>query len=351
MSATTNEFLALSSKLSKVFENVLKRDAVASTVRGYERDFGRDEAESLERRKREYKALTNQYYDLVTDFYEYGWGKSFHFAPRASDESFPESLVRHQRYLAQRLALQPGMRVVDLGCGVGGPLREIARFTGATIVGVNNNGYQLERARTLTDEAGLGRLAEYLKCDFMHMDAPDESFNAAYAIEATIHAPSKVGCYGEVFRVLKPGGCFAAYEYCLTSRFDPDNRRHQRIKSDLEVGGALPDIPFPHQIDDALRRVGFELLEARDLNENAGPGIPWYQPLAGSRLSLAGFRSSRPGRMVTHGTLQLLEALRIVPEGTVRVSGLLNLCAAAMVASGRLGIFTPMYLVHARKPQ
>ena len=341
----------MSSNLSSILRKALKRDAVASTVRGYERVYGSDEARRLEQRKTYYKNLTNQYYDLVTDFYEYGWGRSFHFAPRAPNESFPESLARHERYLAHRLALRPGMRVADLGCGVGGPLREIARFSGATIVGVNNNEYQLDRARKLTDEAGLGHLAEFHRCDFMHMDAPDESFDAAYAIEATVHAPTKVGCYGEVFRVLKPGGCFAAYEYCLTGRFDPDNPRHQQIKSDLEVGGALPDIAFPHQVDDALRQVGFELLENEDLAEKAGSGIPWYQPLAGSRFSFAGFRSSKAGRMATHGTLQLLEALTIVPKGTVRVSGLLNLCAMAMVASGRLGIFTPMYFVHARKPQ
>ena len=182
-------------------------------------------------------------------------------------------------------------------------------------------------------------------------DVAGSSFNAGYAIEATVHAPSKVGCYGEVFRVLKPGGCFAAYEYCLTSRFDPNNPRHRKIKSDLEVSGALPDVALPHQVDDALRQVGFELLESRDLAENPGPGIPWYQPLAGSRFSFASFRSSRVGRLATHCALQLMEALGIVPKGTVRVSGLLNLCATAMVACGRLGIFTPMCFVYARKPQ
>ena len=182
-------------------------------------------------------------------------------------------------------------------------------------------------------------------------DVAGSSFDAAYAIEATIHAPSKVGCYGEVFRVLKPGGCFAAYEYCLTSRFDPNNPRHRKIKSDLEVGGALPDVALPQQVDDALWQVGFELLESGDLAEKAGPGIPWYQPLAGSRFSFAGCRSSRAGRLATHGTLQLMEALGIVPQGTVRVSTLLNLCAKAYVACGRLGIFTPMYFVYARKPQ
>ena len=331
---------------------MLKREPVASTVRSYERGFGHDEAGSPDRRKSEYEDLTNKYYDLVTGFFEYGWGKSFRFAPRAPNESFAQSIARHERNMAERLALSPGMRVADLGCGVGGPLREIARFSGATIIGVNNNEYQVERARKLTDEAGLGHLAEFLKCDFMHMDAEDDSFDAAYSIEATApHAPSKVGCYAEVFRVLRPGGCFAAYEYCMTSRFDPNNPRHRQIKNDIEVGGGLQDIVFPHQLDEALRQAGFELLEGADLNEQAEPGVPWYQPLAGSRFSFASFRSTSGGRIVTHGTLQLLEALGIVPKGTVRVHGLLNLCATAMVAAGRLGIFTPMYLVHARKPQ
>ena len=194
-------------------------------------------------------------------------------------------------------------------------------------------------------------MAESRKCDFMHMDVPDNCFDAAFAIEATVHAPSKVDCYSEVFRVLKPGGFFAAYEYCLTDRYDPNNPRHRQLKFDLEIGGGLPDIAYPHQIDDALRQAGFESLEFKDLAENPGPGIPWYHPLVGSRFSLAGFRRSELGRMATHRTLQLLEVLRMVPQGTVRVSGILNLCAAAMAESGRLGLFTPMYFLYAGKPQ
>ena len=268
----------MSSNLSGILRNALKRDAVVSTARSYERVYGSDEAGNLEQRKTAYKDLTNKYYDLVTDFYEYGWGDSFHFAPRAPNESFPDSLARHQRYLAQRLALRPGMRVVDLGCGVGGPLREIARVSGAVIVGVNNNEYQLERARKLTDEAGLGHLAEFLKCDFMHMDAPDESFDAAFSIESTVHAPTKVDCCGEVFRVLKPGGCFAAYEYCLTSRFDPNNPRHQKIKTDLEIGAALPDIAFPTKSTTHCGRSDSSCWKAETWLRKRGQAFPGTSP-------------------------------------------------------------------------
>ena len=79
-------------------------------------------------------------------------------------------------------------------------------------------------------------------------------------------------------RLLKPGGVFAAYEYCVTDRFDPDDPDHRRLKSDMEHSGALPDMARPHEVDDALREVGFELTEPRDLAAEAPPGIPWYQP-------------------------------------------------------------------------
>jgi sterol 24-C-methyltransferase len=105
-----------------------------------------------------------------------------------------------------------------------------------------------------------------------------------------------------------------------------------------------------HTVDEALKTVGSEVPETRDLAVQAGSSIPWYQPLAGSGFSIAGFPSSRIGRWATQQSLRVLEALHIVPQGTVRVSETLELCAKAMVKAGRLGIFTPMYFIHARKP-
>ncbi len=335
-------------KLSKSLKDNQGASGVASTVSEYERRFTVDQRDGSP--IADFTTVNNLYYDLVTEFFELGWGRSFHFAPRVPGESFKASLARHEHYLAHRLGLGPGMVVADLGCGVGGPLIEIARFTGAKIVGVNSNGYQLERARRLVDDAGLSHLAEFLHGDFLDIDAPDESFDAAYSIEATCCAPDKVSIYAEVFRLLKPGACFGAYEYCMTDRFDAQDPIQRRIKHDMQLGGGLPVIDDMATVDRALRSVGFEVLETRDLTQQTGPSIPWYEPLAGSGVSLAAFRSSRLGRWVTHNSVRALEALRIAPKGTTRVAATLNLCATAMVEAGRLGIFTPMYLVHARKP-
>ena len=337
-------------KLRNLLRDALGRDAVASTVRNYEQDFGGKQSGSLRSGTVNEESIAKDYYNLVTDLYEWGWGQSFHFAPRAPGETFAASLARHEHYIAHRLGLGPGMRVVDVGCGVGGPLCEIARFSGATIVGLNISSYQLDRASILVAEAGVAHLAEFLQSDFMKIDTPDDAFDAAYAIESTVHTADKAGVFGEVFRVLRPGSCFAAYEYCLTDRFDAGDVLHQQIKAELELGGALSDIAHPRQIDSALAQVGFELLEAKDLSVNPGPGPPWYHPLDGSRFSLTGFRRSRVGRRATNGTLRMLEALRVVPKGTLQVAKLLDQCAAAMVDAGKLGIFTPMYFVLARKP-
>ncbi len=338
-------------KLTDVLKGNQPTNGAAPDVREYETDFTEARRETLEVKQNESRKIAELYYDLVTDFYEFGWGRSFHFAPRVPGESFKASLARHEHFLAHSLGLRPGMVVADIGCGVGGPLIEIARFSGAKIVGINTNGYQIERARKLTEETGLAHLAEFLQCDFGNIDAPDNTFDAVYDIEATCHAPDKVGVYGEVLRVLKPGACFGAYEYCMTDRFDPNNAEHLRIKADIEWGGALLDIDDFATVDDALRTVGFEVLETRNLIEQPGPQIPWYEPLTGSGVSFASFRSSKFGRAVTTNTLRLLETLRIVPRGSVNVSQKLNTCAAAMAEAGRLGIFTPMYFLHARKPE
>jgi sterol 24-C-methyltransferase len=60
--------------------------------------------------------MINHYYDLVTDFYEYGWGQSFHFANRGARESFDASIARHEHFLAFRMRLDKGMKVLDVGC-------------------------------------------------------------------------------------------------------------------------------------------------------------------------------------------------------------------------------------------
>jgi len=315
------------------------------------RDWYREDAGGgVESRKANYAELVNHYYDLATDFYEFGWGQSFHFAPRDPGESLADSILRHELRLALGMGLRPGVHVLDVGCGVGGPARNIARFADVQVTGLNNNAYQVERASKLTREAGLDGKCAYLEGDFMDIPAEAASYDAAYAIEATCHAPDRVGVYSEVFRVLRPGSIFAGYEWCLTDRYSDADAEHREIKKGIEIGDGLPDLIHTSKVLEALKQAGFEEVEGRDLAGEGDPNKPWYYPLSGQELSLGGFPRTKPGRFLSHSAVRLLERLRIAPRGATEVSEFLNLAADALVGGGRLGIFTPLFSFWARKP-
>ncbi|MBK8592432.1 MAG: methyltransferase domain-containing protein [Sandaracinaceae bacterium] len=332
---------------------------VTSTLRSYLRFFRdgqagqdtRDAQQAHAERHSDYAAMVNQYYDLATDFYERGWGKSFHFAPRFEGEAFAASLARHEHYLALRLGLRAGQTALDVGCGVGGPMRAIARFSGANVDGVNNNNYQLEKLARYNAEARLDHLCRGIKGDFMKMPLADQSYDAAYAVEATCHAPDRVGVYSEIARVLKPGGRFAVYEWCLTDRYDGSNPTHRTIKRDIESGDSLPDMISTHAVLDAVRKAGLVVEDSTDLAQSGDASTPWYLPLEGERgLNFTSVRRSAPGRFVSNRMIGLFEQLKVIPEGSKAVSDMLNVGADALIQGGRAGIFTPCFFVLARKP-
>eukprot|EP01089_Gocevia_fonbrunei_P006848 TRINITY_DN17865_c0_g1_i1.p1 TRINITY_DN17865_c0_g1~~TRINITY_DN17865_c0_g1_i1.p1 ORF type:complete len:383 (-),score=100.18 TRINITY_DN17865_c0_g1_i1:29-1069(-) len=304
---------------------------------------------TVEDRNKNYMPLVNQFYDLVTTFYEFGWGQSFHFAPRRNWESFEASIYRHEFYLAHRLELTKGKKVIDVGCGVGGPARNIANFSEAQVVGLNNNSYQLTRARKHAQDGGVSDLVSFIQNDFMKMDVENESFDAAYSIESTCHAPDKVGVYSEIYRVLKPGALYGSYEWVMTDKFEPDNAAHVQIKEGIEKGNGVPDLQQPGKIIAALKEAGFEVIEYKDMAYKADPSYPWFLPLSGS-FSLAGWKHTRIGRYFTNRAVALLETIKIAPKGTTEVSNLLMATADDLVNGGRQEIFTPMLFFLVRKP-
>lgn len=153
---------------------------------------------------------------MATEFYEYGWGQSFHFATKYKGESFDASIARHEYWLASKIGIKKGDVVLDVGCGVGGPLRNIARFTGAKVIGLTINEYQVRRANKLNAQMNVQAIAEVSQGDFMNIPFPPNTFDNVYAIEATCHAPDRTGCFKQVFNVLKEGGHFGGYEWCMT---------------------------------------------------------------------------------------------------------------------------------------
>lgn len=299
-------------------------------------------------RQENYNEVVNSYYDIATDFYEYGWGTSFHFANRDVGESLYQSIARHEHYLALKLKLGDQSNVIDVGCGVGGPAREIHRFSGASVTGITLNEYQVERARRHTQARDHPKV-QFYQADFMKIPFKNESYNSAYAIESTCHAPNRVGVFSEIGRVLKKDSLFGAYEWCLTPKFDANNATHNLMKKLIEEGNGLPDLISCSDVLQAVKDAGFSIVEATDLAKDERFEIPWYQPLQSSYITFEGFRMNKIGRVFTSAMVYVLEALRLAPKGTVVAHDFLINAAVGLVGGGELDIFTPMYFILAKK--
>ena len=301
----------------------------------------------------DHTATVREYYDLCSEFMVFGWGESLHFAPLSPRESLEESKVRHQRLMIDKLELREGMTVIDIGCGIGGPMRRVVREAGVRVVGLNNNEIQLDKAKSLNAEAGIGHMVDYMACSFMDMSAAaNGTFDRAYAIESTCHAPDKAGAFAEIYRVLKPGALFWGQEMCMTDEFDSEDDRHRAIKQDLMRGIALKDIATMGEVNLALEAAGFQVVEGRDhAVEEDGPTTPWYQPMEARGGTLDKVMRRTPlGRKLIIGASMLAEAAGAFPKGSADVVGLMDRTAKAYVAGGRTGIFTPLYCFLAHKP-
>ncbi|KAK7341125.1 hypothetical protein VNO80_24050 [Phaseolus coccineus] len=94
-------------KEMEINRNIMKKRNVYFMYEKYHACYGGEEEE----RKANYADMVNKYYDLATTFYEFGWGQSFHFAPRCKGESLSESIKRHEHFLALQLGLKAGQKV------------------------------------------------------------------------------------------------------------------------------------------------------------------------------------------------------------------------------------------------
>lgn len=231
-------------------------------------------------------------------------------------------------------------------------MRNIQHFTGADITGVTINQYQVKVGNQYCEQKNMQNKCRILQGDFQDLtnQFPAESFDAAYAIEATCHSPDRRACFKGIHHCLKTGGLFAAIEWALLPLFDESNSDHVRLKEGIEVGNGLPTIATTNVIVEDMELSGFEVLDVFDTNRgmNNKLEIPWFQTLFGS-FTLHGFRMTRMGRICTHIIVSALELFGIAPKGSARVSALLNATALDLVAAGRIGIFTPCLFILAKK--
>ena len=135
---------------------------------------------------------------------------------RAAKAAFVHELVRWSGLDR----LPPGSRVLDVGCGIGGSARILARDYGFEVLGISISPAQIARARELTPADLPG--CRFAVMDALALDLPDggpaSGFDAVWSVEAGPHMPDKQRYADEMLRVLKPGGCLAVADW---NRRDP----------------------------------------------------------------------------------------------------------------------------------
>ena len=115
------------------------------------------------------------------------------------------------QHVLDRLDVGPGMRLLDVGCGIGGASRMAAMY-GAQVTGIDLSAEFVDAATVLTDRVGLAERATFVTTDGESMPLEDGSFDAAVMVHVGMNVPDKEALFAEVHRVLRPGGTFAVYE-------------------------------------------------------------------------------------------------------------------------------------------
>ena len=198
------------------------------------------------------------YYELLGDLYRAAWGDSIHFSVFRDGESRDEAALATERMLADEGGFGPGMSVLDVGCGSGGPAMTIAEHSGARVTGIDLVPRHVALARGKAAERGLADRTAFVQGDATSLPFEDASFDHVYAIESAYHATDKARFYAECARVLRPGGCFVGTDWLhgdgsadeeRTRQLEAVRRHHaipsliglDAVRAHLEESGLVPE--------------------------------------------------------------------------------------------------------------
>lgn len=200
-----------------------------------------------------------EYDDNLMALLEALWGEGF-MSPGGTDEV--------DRYL-NGVDLRD-LTVLDIGCGLGGiDIHLIKQHQVAKVTGIDIEQWLIDRCDGLAQQHGIGDRCEFLCVEPGPLPFADASFQAITSKDSIIHITDKHALAADVFRVLEPGGWFAASDWLAGYEDQPS----VEMQAYLEAEGLDFGLASANTYANALKAAGFVDIEIVDRND-------WYREQA-----------------------------------------------------------------------
>ena len=213
-------------------------------------------------------AAISHHYDVSNAFYRLVLGPSLTYSCAVyehADATLEEAQAAKHELVCEKLGLQEGMRLLDVGCGWGSLLLHAAGRHGVDGVGVTISARQAELARERVAEAGLADRIDIWLADYR--DVRDDPFDAISSIGMFEHVGlSRLGVYfGHLHELLRTGGRLLNHGIARRPGRRPPIRRNTFVSRYIFPDGELHEVGA---VVSAIQRAGFEVRHTENLREH-----------------------------------------------------------------------------------
>jgi tocopherol O-methyltransferase len=204
-----------------------------------------------------------EHYDLLSPYYSSLWGEHLHHGYWIrGDESKEKAQIQLVEYLAQLARVKPGSEILDIGCGIGGSSRFLAKKYNAAATGITNSPVQVQMAIEAAVREQLD--AKFLLMDAQAMDF-QKQFDVLWSVESISHYEHREAFFASAAKLLKPGGFFVIADWFKKKDLTPAETR--KFIDPIEKG-MFVELQAMDDYERLLVTNGLRILRREVLNEN-----------------------------------------------------------------------------------